>query len=139
MRGMGPPRGRFTAARQAQQRSGTGQIASIPDMTPLVPLHGGRGPHGLAESSLSIAPILGSFLLLLLLLALAGFFLWRQGKLTLPTLGGARSPEDDAKRILAERFARGDINSDEFLERASMLNWAPGTNPLTTKRGKNRG
>jgi putative membrane protein len=108
-------------------------------MTPLVPLHGGRGAHGLAETSLSIAPILASFLLLLLLLALAAFFLWRQGKLTLPTLGGVRSPEDDAKRILAERFARGDINSDEFLERASMLNWAPGTNPLTTKRGRNRG
>jgi putative membrane protein len=137
---MDPPRGRFTAARQAQQRSGTGQIASIPDMTPLVPLHGGRAPHGLAESSLSIAPIAGSLLLLLLLLlALAGFYLWRQGKLTLPTLSGVRSPEDDAKRVLAERFARGDINSDEFLERASMLNWAPGTNPLTTKRGKNRG
>ena len=60
-------------------------------------------------------------LLLLQLLALAGFYLWRQGKLTLPTLSGVRSPEDDAKRILAERFARGDINSDEFLERASML------------------
>jgi putative membrane protein len=109
-------------------------------MTPLVPLHGGRGPHGLAESSLSIAPIVGSLLLLLLLLlAFAGFYLWRQGKLTLPTLSGVRSPEDDAKRILAERFARGDINSDEFLERASMLNWAPGTTPPATKRGKNRG
>jgi putative membrane protein len=108
-------------------------------MTPRVPLHGGHGAHGWAESSFSLAPILASFLLLLLLLAIAGFFLWRQGKLTLPTLGGVRSPEDDAKRILAERFARGDINSDEFLERASMLNWAPGTNPLPTKRGKNRG
>jgi putative membrane protein len=75
----------------------------------------------------------------LLLLALIGFYLWRQGKLTRPTLGGARSPEDEAKRILAERFARGDINSDEFLEQASMLNWAPGTNPPATKRGKNRG
>jgi putative membrane protein len=109
-------------------------------MNPLVPFHGGHGAHGWEESSLSVAPILGSFLLLLLLLlALTGFYLWRQGKLTLPTLGRGRSPEEEAKRILAERFARGDINSDEFLERASMLNWAPGTNPLPTKRGKNRG
>jgi putative membrane protein len=105
-------------------------------MDPHPPFHGGHGAHGWAESSLSLAPILGSFLLLLLL-ALIGVYLWRQGKLRLPTLGGVRSPEDDAKGILAERFARGDINSDEFLERASMLNWAPGTNPLPTKR-KNR-
>jgi putative membrane protein len=109
-------------------------------MNPLVPFHGGHGAHGWEESSLSVAPILGSFLLLLLLLlALTGFYLWRQGKLTLPTLGRGRSPEEEAKRILAERFARGDINSDEFLERASMLNWAPGTNPLPTKHGRNRG
>jgi putative membrane protein len=106
-------------------------------MTPFVPLHGGHDAHGWAESSLSVAPILSSLLLLLLLLlALAGFYLWRQGKLT---LGGVRSPEDEAKSILADRFARGDISSDEFLERASMLNWAPGTNPLATKRGKKRG
>jgi putative membrane protein len=85
-------------------------------MTPFVPLHGGHDAHGWAESSLSVAPILSSFLLLLLLLllALAGFYLWRQGKLT---LGGVRSPEDEAKSILADRFARGDISSDEFLER----------------------
>ena len=108
-------------------------------MNPLVPFHGGHGAHGWEESSLSVAPVLGSFLLLLLLLALIGFYLWRQGKLTWPTLGAARSPEDEAKRILAERFARGDINSDDFLERASMLNWAPGTNPPATKRGKKRG
>jgi len=109
-------------------------------MTPHVPFHGGHGAHGWVETSLSVAPVLGSLLLLLLmLLALASLYLWRQGKLTLPTLGSGRSPEDEAKRILAERFARGDIPSDEFLERASMLNWAPGTNPLATKRGKNRG
>jgi putative membrane protein len=88
---------------------------------------------------MSVAPIFGSlFLLLLLLMAFAGFYLWRQSKLTLP-FGSARSPEDEAKRILAERFAQGDIPSDEFLERASMLNWAPGTNPVATRRGKKRG
>ena len=108
-------------------------------MNPHVPFHGGPAAHGWAESSLSVAPILGSLLLLLLLLlAFAGFYLWRQGKFT-PLLGGVRSPEEEAKRILADRFARGDINSDEFLERASMLNWAPGTNPVATKRGSNRG
>ena len=108
-------------------------------MNPHVPFHGGHGAHGWAESSLSVVPILGSLLLLLLLLALIGFYLWRQGKLSRLTLGAARSPEDEAKRILAERFARGDIKSDEFLERASMLNWAPGTYPPATNRGKKRG
>jgi hypothetical protein len=45
-------------------------------------------------------------------------------------------PEEDAKRILAERFVRGDIASDEFLERSSILNWTPGAEPLPSKRGK---
>jgi putative membrane protein len=69
-------------------------------------------------------------------LALTGLYLWRQGKL--PRFGGSRPPEAAAKRILAERFAQGDIGSDEFLERASMLNWALGTNPLLNKGGRNR-
>jgi uncharacterized membrane protein len=100
------------------------------------PVYKGHGDHGWADSSLSMLPVFGSIamLVLLLLLALTGLYLWRQGKLTLPKLGGVRSPEDEAKGILAERFARGDINSDEFLERASMLNWAPGTSPLPSKR-----
>ena len=105
-------------------------------MIVFVPLHGGPGVHGWAGSSLSVPPLFGSFLLLLLLaLALTGLYLWRQGKL--PRLGGFRPPEDAAKRILAERFAQGDIGSDEFLERASMLNWAPGTNPMPNKGGRN--
>lgn len=59
------------------------------------------------------------------------------GKLPLGNLG-KRSPEEDAKRILAERFARGDITSDEFLERSSILNWTPGAEPLPSKAGKKR-
>jgi uncharacterized membrane protein len=82
-------------------------------------------------------PFLGTFLLLLLL-ALVGLYLWHQGKLPLPKLGSHRSPEDEAKQILAERFARGDITSDEFLERSSILNWTPGTDPLPSKPRKNR-
>lgn len=92
--------------------------------------------HGV-ETSLSVMPFLGTFLLLLLL-ALVGLYLWHQGKLPLPKLGSHRSPEDEAKQILAERFARGDITSDEFLERSSILNWTPGTDPLPSKPRKNR-
>ena len=95
----------------------------------------GRVPDGFEESSISMLPFVGSFLLLLiLLLALAGWYLWRQGKLPLPSR--SRSPEDEAKRILAERFARGDMTSDEFLERSSILNWTPGANPLPPRQSK---
>ncbi|HYP46051.1 MAG TPA: hypothetical protein VEQ66_12730 [Propionibacteriaceae bacterium] len=107
-------------------------------MTPPVPLHGDRGPQGWQESSLSVLPFFGTFLLLVLLAALAAAYLWHQGKLTLPTLRGARSPEDEARRILAERFARGDISSDDFMERASILNWTPGSDSLTSRPRKHR-
>jgi len=95
-----------------------------------------HGHHGV-ESSLSVMPFLGTFLLLLLLVLVA-LYLWHQGKLPLPKLGSHRSPEDEAKQILAERSARGDITSDEFLERSSVLNWTPGTDPLPSKPRKNR-
>jgi len=64
-------------------------------MPPHGPFEGGRGHHEL-ESSLAMLPFLGS-MLLLLLLVLAALYLWRQGKLPLPTLGGQRSPEEQAK------------------------------------------
>jgi putative membrane protein len=105
-------------------------------MPPRGPIDGGHGHH-VFESSLSMLPFLGS-LLLLLMLVLAALYLWRQGKLPLPSLASHRSPEDEAKRILAERFARGDISSDDFLERSSILNWTPGTEPLRSKSRKNR-
>jgi putative membrane protein len=105
-------------------------------MPPHRPFEGNHGYHEL-ESSLSMLPFLGS-LLLLLLLVLAALYLWHQGKLPLPKLGGHRSPEEEANGILAERFARGDISSDEFLERSSVLNWTPGTDPVPSKPRKNR-
>ena len=103
-------------------------------MPPRVP----HGPHGWEDSSLSMLPFVGSFLFLLLILGLAltAFFLWRSGKL--PNLGKSRSPEEDAKRILAERFARGEITSDEFMERSSILNWTPGAEPVPAKARKSR-
>lgn len=99
-----------------------------------------HGPHGWQESSFSVMPFLGGvFLLLLLLGALTALYLWRQGKLSWPALGGRRSPEDEARRILAERFARGDIGSEDFMERASILNWTPGSDSLASRPRKNRG
>jgi putative membrane protein len=77
-------------------------------------------------------------LILLLLAVLAGLYLWRSGGLNLPTPGRSRSPEHEARRILAERFARGDITTDDFLERASILNWTPGTEALPKRRRGNK-
>jgi putative membrane protein len=104
-----------------------------------MPPRGPHGPHGWEENSFSVLPFVGSFLLLLLILALAltTFYLWRQGKLPL-NLGKPRSPEEDAKRILAERFAQGDISTEEFMERSSILNWTPGAEPLPSRARKSR-
>ena len=98
-----------------------------------------HGHHSWAESSSSLFPFVGSFLLLFLVLAaVTGLYLWRRGKLPLPRLADARSPEDDARRILADRFARGDISSDEFMERASILNWTPGSDTTRARRSRKK-
>ena len=57
------------------------------------------------------------------------FFLARPRRFAPPPLAGSRSPESEAKNILAERFARGDITTDGFMERASFPSWTPGTDP----------
>jgi putative membrane protein len=103
-------------------------------------LHGGHGLRGVQESSLAALPFLGFTLLLLLLLlaGLAALYLWRSGRLAVPTIGRSGSAEYEAKRILAERFARGDITTDEFLERASILNWTPGSDAGPYHNRRNR-
>lgn len=66
-------------------------------------------------------------LLFLLIVIGAAFFLVKKGRLGPPPwIADRHSPEGDARRILSERFANGDITSEEFLERASALNWTPG-------------
>lgn len=97
-----------------------------------------HGPHGF-DGGFSMLPFIGSFFLLLIVLAgLAAFYLWRQGKLTLPSLAGRRAPEDEAKQILADRFAHGDISTDDFLERASILNWTPGSDTTQLRRPRKK-
>jgi uncharacterized membrane protein len=122
----------------------------------LIPLEGGFGHHhhgppsGAGEPSSTFAsgavphfaPFLGGlmfFLFMLLVLGTLVFFLVRHGQLSPQSLAGSRSPESEAKKILAERFARGDITSDEFMERASVLNWTPGSDSWEVKKGKKKG
>jgi putative membrane protein len=121
----------------------------------LIPLEGGfghhhhHGPHwGTGDPSTfasgavpPFAPFLGAamfFLFLLLVLGTLLFFLVRNGQLGSSAWATNRSPEAEAKRILAERFARGDITSDEFMERASVLNWTPGSESWDLRKGRKR-
>jgi len=76
--------------------------------------------------------------LFLLLIAALVVFLVRRGKIGPPPwvrAGGpgawsggpfATSPEYEARKTLANRFATGEISPEEFLERAAALNWTPG-------------
>lgn len=86
------------------------------------------------------APWIGAGMFFLFLLLLVGTltFLVRRGHLTPPPWIGRRSPEAEARSILAERFARGDISSDEFMERASVLNWTPGSEAYPAPRGRKK-
>lgn len=81
--------------------------------------------------------------MLFLLVLVATFLLIRRGTFGPPPpwlAAGPQhqaAPEAEAKKILADRFARGDIGAEEFMERASVLNWTPGSEqwlPATKKR-----
>lgn len=83
----------------------------------------------------------GTMLFLLLLLGLGGFFLARTGRIGPPPWlrAGRLSPEFEARKILSQRFANSEIDGDEFLERASILNWTPGVEPLNgPRKGKGK-
>jgi putative membrane protein len=108
--------------------------------TPLqIPLEGfgHPGPH-LGGGPPPFLPFLGvTMFLFFLLLVAATVFLVRRGTLGPPPwVAQHRSPENEAKRVLAERFARGDITSDDFLERASVLNWTPGSEAYAPSKRK---
>lgn len=78
-------------------------------------------------------------LLPLLLILAVGFFLMRHHRFDgPPPWVRHNSPENEAKRVLAERFARGDMTSDDFLERASVLNWTPGSDAWENRPHKKK-
>ena len=80
------------------------------------------------------------FLLFLMLVAGTLFYLVRTGRISPPPWVAARtSPELEARKILSERFARGDISTDEFMERASVLNWTPGSDSWEIGKRKKKG
>lgn len=81
--------------------------------------HGPQGPPAFAPWG-----ALMFFLITLLLLGGLLFLLSRRGGPPW-TLHRTR-PEEEARRTLADRFARGDLTVEEFMERASALNWVPG-------------
>ena len=64
--------------------------------------------------------------LLLALLVLFFLFMARKNGRGPWSQHRGEAPEVGAQRLLAERFAKGDISVDEFMERASVLNWTPG-------------
>ena len=102
-------------------------------MRPDDPVEVGHGHHELAESAFSVWPVLG-LVLFLLLVTVTAWILWRRGLIRIPRIMRTASPEDQAKQVLAARFAHGDIDTEEFLERASTLNWAPGVEPAPPRR-----
>ena len=81
----------------------------------------GPGFHG---EAFLLFPFLAA-LVLLALLAGVGLHLLRSGRPELGRVGRPR-PEEEAERVLAERFARSEISGEEFMERSSLLNWTPG-------------
>ncbi len=80
------------------------------------------------------------FLLLTLLIAAGLFLLARRGTFGPPPpwISARTAPEADARKILADRFANGEISTDEFMERASVLNWTPGSEQWPTPKKKRR-
>ena len=100
-----------------------------------------RPRRGRGRFSRAAAQAFGGLLLLIALVFLGLVLLRRYGLIpdTL-TLGRRPSPEDGARRLLAERMATGEVSTEEFMERASVLNWTPGSdvNPPVTRFRRRR-
>jgi uncharacterized membrane protein len=98
-------------------------------------IHGHPGGFSLLDPLLGLSGVF----LVAALLVLAFLLMRRHG--LLPEQLGHRprpSPEDGARRILAERMAQGEVSAEEFLERASLLNWTPGSDLIPPTRGRRR-
>jgi putative membrane protein len=95
-------------------------------MPPGVHVEPGHGEHELAAAYSALGVVGWTLLLVLLAGAVTTLLMWRSGRLRQLSPNRGRPADDQARQILAERFARGDISSEEFLERCATLNWTPG-------------
>lgn len=78
---------------------------------------GGWGIGGWIAMSLMMLVFWGGLIALVVLLVRGGF---RSDQATITT-----SPERDADQVLAKRFARGEIDEDEFTRRSEVLRTGP--------------
>ena len=93
----------------------------------------GHGGGGLLEPLFGFAGLL----LVLGMLLVAILLLRRYGLLPAGlTFGRRPSPEDHAREVLADRM---DVSTEEFMERASVLNWTPGSHPTPPRKRFRRG
>lgn len=102
------------------------------------PPFGFHGDHSFGGAP-TVWPFLGVAVVVALLLLLGtALYRARLERAARLALAETASPDAEARRILAERFARSEITSDEFLERASILNWTPGSDqfPRPLRKGR---
>jgi putative membrane protein len=77
----------------------------------------GWGVGGWIAMSLMLLVFWGGLIALVVFLVRGGF---RSDQATITT-----SPQRDADQVLAERFARGEIDEDEFTHRSQVLRTGP--------------
>jgi putative membrane protein len=66
-----------------------------------------------------------SILMVLLMGLLVALVVWLVRTTSAPSQGGPPSPTSSAEQLLAERFARGEIDEEEFTRRRALLRAGP--------------
>lgn len=79
------------------------------------------GPGGMMDGGWGLFGGVGGIVPLLFWGALIALVVWAVIRLTSPPSGGARSGEEPAEEILRQRFARGEIDVEEYEERRRVL------------------
>lgn len=108
---------------------------SIPLLLPL------EGMDHMGDGGFPFESLMGvlTFVVLLLIIGATILYLRRHDFSPAAWLNRrSHAPEAEAQQILAERFARGDISTEDFMDRASVLNWTPGSDVTARRKPKRR-